>query len=63
LTYLSDGMRMLQRRHCNAGDYQAPQEADWVARDFRFNTGEVMSEVRLHYRTALSKVNCNTCLV
>src|SRR5690242_20009356 len=42
---------MLQTRHCNAADYPAPQEADWVARDFRFSTGEVMSEVRLDYRT------------
>jgi homoserine O-acetyltransferase len=42
---------MLQTRHCNAADYPAPQDAHWVARDFRFSTGEVMSEVRLHYRT------------
>jgi homoserine O-acetyltransferase len=43
---------MLQTgQHCNAAGYPAPQEADWIARDFCFNTGEVMSEVRLHYRT------------
>jgi homoserine O-acetyltransferase len=34
-----------------AADYPAPKEADWVARDFKFHTGEVMSEVRLHYTT------------
>jgi homoserine O-acetyltransferase len=34
-----------------AADYPAPQEGSWVARDFRFHTGEVMPEVRLHYRT------------
>ena len=34
-----------------AADYPAPKEADWVARDFRFHTGEVLPEVRLHYRT------------
>src|SRR6266446_4246278 len=34
-----------------AADYPAPKEADWVARDFRFHTGEVMPELRLHYRT------------
>ena len=34
-----------------AADYPAPQEGDWIARDFRFHTGEVMPEVRLHYRT------------
>ena len=31
--------------------YPAPRENDWVARDFRFHTGEVMPELRLHYRT------------
>jgi len=31
--------------------YPAPLEADFVARDVRFESGEVASEVRLHYRT------------
>ena len=34
-----------------AADYPAPQEADWVARDFRFQTGEVAAELRIHYTT------------
>jgi homoserine O-acetyltransferase/O-succinyltransferase len=34
-----------------AADYPAPKEADWVARDFRFHTGEVVPELRLHYTT------------
>ncbi len=34
-----------------AADYPAPKEADWVARDFHFHTGEVLPEVRLHYTT------------
>lgn len=34
-----------------AADYPAPKEATFVARDFRFHTGEVMPELRLHYRT------------
>src|SRR6202451_4330049 len=34
-----------------AADYPAPQEADWIARDFRFHGGEVMPELRLHYTT------------
>jgi homoserine O-acetyltransferase len=42
---------MQTRQHHNAAGYPASQEADWIARDFRFNTGEIMSEVRLHYRT------------
>jgi len=35
----------------NAAPYPVPQEADWVARDFKFHTGETMAEVRLHYTT------------
>jgi homoserine O-acetyltransferase len=34
-----------------AADYPAAKEGDWVARDFKFHTGEVMPELRLHYRT------------
>ncbi len=29
----------------------APKEADWIARDFRFHSGETLPEVRLHYTT------------
>ena len=31
--------------------YPAPKQGAWIARDFRFHTGEVMDEVRLHYTT------------
>jgi homoserine O-acetyltransferase len=34
-----------------AADYPAPRQGDWVARDFKFHTGEVMPELRLHYAT------------
>lgn len=34
-----------------AAEYPAPKQGDWIARDFRFHTGEVMSEVKLHYTT------------
>jgi homoserine O-acetyltransferase/O-succinyltransferase len=34
-----------------AQTYPAPREGTWIARDFRFHTGEVMPELRLHYRT------------
>jgi homoserine O-acetyltransferase len=34
-----------------AADYPAPKEGTWVVRDFRFHTGEVLSELRLHYTT------------
>jgi homoserine O-acetyltransferase len=34
-----------------AADFPAPVEGDWVVRDFRFHTGEVLPELRLHYAT------------
>ncbi len=34
-----------------AADYPAPKEGDWIARDFRFHTGEVIPELHLHYTT------------
>ena len=34
-----------------AADYPAPQESVWVARDFRFQSGEVLPELRLNYTT------------
>ena len=34
-----------------AADYPAPREGDWVAKDFKFHTGETMPELRLHYTT------------
>ncbi|MFZ3323552.1 MAG: alpha/beta fold hydrolase [Usitatibacter sp.] len=34
-----------------AADFPKPAEADFVARDFRFTTGETLPEVRIHYRT------------
>ena len=32
-------------------DYPAPKEGDWLARNLRFHTGEVMPELRLLYTT------------
>ena len=34
-----------------AADYPAPKQGDWIARDFRFHTGETAQELRLHYTT------------
>jgi homoserine O-acetyltransferase len=34
-----------------AQNYPAPKEGLWVARDFRFHTGEVMPELHIHYTT------------
>src|SRR5262249_4290901 len=35
----------------SAADYPAPKKGEWVARDFKFHTGETLPEVRLHYVT------------
>jgi len=34
-----------------AADYPAPRDGDFVVRDFKFHTGEVMPELRMHYVT------------
>jgi len=34
-----------------AAEHPTPRDAVWVARDFRFHTGETMPELRLHYTT------------
>ena len=34
-----------------AADYPAPKQGEWVAHNFKFHTGEVMPELRLHYTT------------
>jgi homoserine O-acetyltransferase len=34
-----------------AGNYPAPTEADYTLRDFHFANGEVLPEIRIHYRT------------
>jgi homoserine O-acetyltransferase len=35
----------------HAQDYPAPKEGTFIAKNFKFHTGEVMPELRLHYRT------------
>ena len=34
-----------------ASDYPAPKEADWTARNFKFGTGEILPELKIHYTT------------
>jgi homoserine O-acetyltransferase/O-succinyltransferase len=34
-----------------AADYSAPKSGDWIAPNFKFHTGEVMSQLKLHYTT------------
>ena len=44
-------MLALAAHSADAADLPASKQGDWVARDFRFHTGEVMAELRLHYTT------------
>ena len=34
-----------------AAEYPAPKQGEWIARDFKFHTGEVLPELRLAYTT------------
>jgi homoserine O-acetyltransferase len=34
-----------------ASDYPAPKQGDFIAKEFKFHTGETMPELRLHYTT------------
>ena len=34
-----------------AADYPAPKQGQWIAKDFKFHTGDTMPELRLHYTT------------
>src|SRR6267378_302530 len=34
-----------------AADYPSPNEGEWIVRDFRFHTGDVLPELRIHYTT------------
>src|SRR5260221_9945625 len=34
-----------------AADFPTPKEGTWVVRDFKFHTGEVLPELKLHYTT------------
>jgi len=35
----------------SAAEFPAPKQSEWIARDFKFHTGEVLPEVRLAYTT------------
>jgi homoserine O-acetyltransferase len=34
-----------------AADYPAPKQGEWITKDFKFHSGEVLPELRLHYTT------------
>ena len=48
---VSIGVLFLIGLSSHAAGYPAPKEGSWVAKDFRFHTGEVLPELRLHYTT------------
>src|SRR6266545_3333631 len=37
--------------HAQTGEPPQAQQGDWVVKDFRFHTGEVLPELKLHYVT------------
>jgi homoserine O-acetyltransferase len=34
-----------------AADYPVPKQGEWISKDFKFHTGEVLPQLRLHYTT------------
>jgi len=50
--HLTLGFVMLLGTICAQGaDYPKPEEGTWLVKDFRFHTGEVLPELKLHYMT------------
>jgi homoserine O-acetyltransferase len=41
----------LAAQAAQAADFPAPREGSWIAKDFRFHTGQVFQELRLNYVT------------
>ena len=35
----------------SAADYPAPTHGDWIAHGFKFHTGEIIPQLKLHYTT------------
>ena len=44
-------LTLLVSSSLRAADYPDPTDGDYVIRDFRFASGEVLPELRIHYRT------------
>jgi len=42
---------MLGAVGAEAADYPKPQDGTWIVKDYRFHTGEILPELRLHYMT------------
>ena len=48
---LTLGLLVVGGPMAHAAEYPAAKQADFVVRDFRFQSGEVMAEMRVHYAT------------
>src|SRR5215467_6625134 len=44
-------LSLLTASIASAADYPAPTEGDFTIRDFKFQSGETLPELRIHYRT------------
>src|SRR6266699_6198399 len=51
LRILALSLSILAAGFASAADYPAPTEGDYTIRDFKFSSGEILPELRLHYRT------------
>jgi homoserine O-acetyltransferase len=51
LARLLVGAALVAGAALQASAQPAPKEGDWIARDFRFRSGEVLPELRIHYTT------------
>ena len=51
-------LSILAASFASPADYPAPTEGDYTIRDFKFASGEILPELRLHYRT-LGKLEKN----
>ncbi|MGA7793898.1 MAG: alpha/beta fold hydrolase [Candidatus Acidiferrales bacterium] len=51
LFFLSVATARTQQRDQSAQNWPEPQERDFIVRDFHFQSGETLPEVRIHYRT------------
>src|SRR5216117_3521749 len=49
-------LSILAASFASPADYPAPTEGDYAVRDFKFASGEILPELRIHYRT-LGKAN------
>jgi homoserine O-acetyltransferase len=45
------GALLLMGAAARAADYPPPRDGEWIAKEFKFHTGEVMPELHLHYTT------------